>query len=166
MCGLLISTFRATELKLASLPERRTGWRRRNQRWGDNFFRKRMKSRQMKRIVLHSPGCHIPPLLLLPTGLSWTKGSPICCWWFCCRICWWTSAKGVITPPYMEAMRFELLVIGLFHHGITAMSSTWTVAGFGFIRGKTANWTPPKKTRTAKLQTKELPKLLSASCWY
>ena len=27
-------------------------WRRRNQRWGDNFFRKRMKSR-MKRIVLH-----------------------------------------------------------------------------------------------------------------
>jgi hypothetical protein len=66
----------------------------------------------------------------------------------------------------MEAMRFELLVIGLFHHGITAMSSTWTVAGFGFIRGKTANWTPPKKTRTAKLQTKELPKLLSASCWY
>ena len=111
MCGLLIFTFRATELKLASLPERGTGWRRRNQRWGYNFFRKWMKSR-MKRIVLHSPGCHIPPLLLLPTGLSWTKGSPICCWWFCCRICWWTSAKGVITSPYMEAMRFELLVIG------------------------------------------------------
>ena len=113
MCGLLISTFRATELKLASLPERGTGWRRRNQRWGYNFFRKWMKSR-MKRIVLHSPGCHIPPLLLLPTGLSWTKGPPICCWWFCCRICWWTSAKGVITPPYMEAMRFDLWWLGCF----------------------------------------------------
>ena len=44
--------FSSTELKLASLPERGTGWRRRNQRWGYNFFRKRMKSR-MKRIVLH-----------------------------------------------------------------------------------------------------------------
>jgi hypothetical protein len=49
---------------------------------------------------------------------------------------------------------------------IMAMSSTRTVAGFGFVRGKTANWTPPKKTRRTKLQAKELPKLLSASRWY
>jgi hypothetical protein len=34
------------------------------------------------------------------------------------------------------------------------------------VRGKTANWTPPKKTRRTKLQAKELPKLLSASRWY